>query len=63
MEKHKCKIKFHEDKIICSDCPEKDKCEDIDIYIDDKYFGSKDCMSHDSYEKKNKKMRQKGWRK
>ncbi|TCO79120.1 hypothetical protein [Marinisporobacter balticus] len=67
MEKHRCKVKFHNGKIVCAseilclDCPEKDKCEDIDVYIDDKYWGSKDCMSHDSYERRNKRIRQKRW--
>lgn len=69
MEKHRSKCKFHQGKIVCaseilcSDCPEKNNCEDIDLYIDSKFEGSKDCMTHNSYKRKNRRIKQKGWEK
>ena len=67
MEKHRCRVKFHNNKIVCaseilcSDCPLKNECEDIDLYIDSKYSGIKDCMTHDCNERKNRRIKQKGW--
>ena len=67
MEKHSCKVKFHKAKIVCAseslceDCPEREKCEDIDLYIDSKYWGVEDCMTSDSHEKKKGKIKQKRW--
>lgn len=64
MEKHRCKMKFNKGKIVCaseilcSDCPENKKCEDIDIYIDSKFDGVGDCMTPDAYKRKNKKIKQ-----
>jgi len=68
MGKHRCKAKFDTGRkiicaseVLCSDCPEIKKCQDIDIYIDGKHEGIQDCMSHDSYRRENGKMKQKRW--
>jgi len=67
LEKHRCNIRFHEGKIVCAseilcrDCPTKKDCEDVDIFIEDKFENSKDCMSHDSHKRKNRRIKQKGW--
>ena len=67
IEKHICKVKFHNRKIVCAsavlclDCSEAETCEDIDIYIEGPYEGIEGCMTTDSYEKKNGKIRQKRW--
>lgn len=69
MEKHRVKAKFHNGRIVCvsqilcTDCPEKKNCEDIDIYIDGKYEGSRACMSHDSHKRENRRMKQQRWEK
>ena len=45
MEKHPCKVKLHQNKIVCAseilcdDCPERNKCQDMVINLDDKYGG------------------------
>lgn len=67
MEKHRCKVKFHNEKIVCAseilcaDCPERKKCEDITINIEEKFEGVKECMSHDSHRREKGKVRQKRW--
>ena len=64
MERHKCKIKFDKGKVVCASeilckgCPEEKNCEEIVIYIDSKYAGITDCMSHDGYERKHGKIKQ-----
>jgi len=69
MEKHKCKVKFHNRKIVCaseilcSDCPESDECQDIDLYIEGKFEGAKDCMTKNSYARDRGKIKQKTWEK
>jgi len=69
MVKHKSKVKFHNRKIVCAsqilcdDCPESDKCQDIDIHIDGKYDGVKDCMTKNSYARDKGKLKQKTWEK
>lgn len=69
MEKYRVKAKFHNRKIVCisqifcSDCCEINECEDIDIFIEEKFEGTKDCMTHNSYEKRNGKIKQKRWEK
>ncbi|WP_156778781.1 hypothetical protein [Clostridium formicaceticum] len=48
MERYRVKAKFDQGRIVCisqifsTDCCEKDKYEDIDLYIDSKYEGVKD---------------------
>lgn len=67
MEKHKCRAKFHNRKIVCAseilceDCPEKNSCQEIDIYIEGKYEGVRDCMTKDSYARDRGKLKQKTW--
>jgi hypothetical protein len=67
VEKHRVKAKFEKraiicmSEILCDDCPEKEKCQDIDIFIEGKYQGTRDCMSHDSHEKRKGKVKQKRW--
>ncbi|WP_041720736.1 hypothetical protein [Alkaliphilus metalliredigens] len=67
MEKYRVKAKFHKreivciSQILCSDCPESNNCQDIDIFIEQKYQGVRDCMSHDSHEKRNGKLKQRRW--
>lgn len=69
MEKHRCKVKFHNNKIVCaseilcSECPQVKECEDIDLYIDGKYECSKELMTHDSYKRKGKRIVQTRWKK
>ncbi|MFT9496620.1 hypothetical protein [Anaerosolibacter sp.] len=67
MEKHRCKVKFHNEKIVCAseilcaDCPEKKNCEDIEVFIHEKYEKIKNCMSHDSHRREKGKMKQRRW--
>ena len=67
MEKHRCNVKFDNGKIVCaseilcSDCPERKKCQEIDIYIENKYAGIADCMTHDSHARDKGKIKQKRW--
>lgn len=69
MDKHKCKVKFHNRKIVCAsqilctDCPEQDGCQDIDIYIESRFEGVRECMTKDSYAREKGKLRQKTWEK
>lgn len=68
MNKYRCKVKFYDNKIVCasqflcSDCPQISECEDIDLYIDEKYDCSKDCMTHDSHKRKGRRIVQRRWR-
>ena len=64
LEKHRVKIKFDGNKIVCASdtqcprCPDKNSCEDIDVFIESKYQGINDCMTHDAYKRKNGKVNQ-----
>lgn len=64
MEKHRCKVKFDGRKIVCaseilcSDCPESNKCQDIDIFIEEKFENVKGCMSANSHKRKNGRLHQ-----
>ncbi|MBB6214974.1 hypothetical protein HNQ80_001059 [Anaerosolibacter carboniphilus] len=67
MEKHLCRVKFHNglivcaSEVLCTDCPERKKCQEITINLDEKYEGVRECMSHDSYRREKRKMKQKRW--
>ncbi|SHI75597.1 hypothetical protein SAMN02745975_00542 [Geosporobacter subterraneus DSM 17957] len=68
MEKHRCKVKFKLGKIecaseFCADCADRKTCEDMDVYLDDKYDGSRACMSHDSHKRENRRVKQQRWEK
>ncbi|MBB6218676.1 hypothetical protein HNQ80_004850 [Anaerosolibacter carboniphilus] len=67
MEKHRSRVKFKDGKIVCaseircSSCADKYTCEAIDLFIEAKYEGIRDCMSHDSHRREKGKIKQKRW--
>lgn len=67
MERFACRVKLKGNQIVCASsvkctgCQDKDKCEELDIYIKGKYQGVSDCMTHDSHEKRSGKVIQKRW--
>jgi len=65
VNKYICKVKFKKGKIYCFSktkcvaCSERDKCEDLDIYIKSPYEDIKECMKEPSYKRVNGRIKQK----
>ncbi|MBB6218199.1 hypothetical protein HNQ80_004339 [Anaerosolibacter carboniphilus] len=67
MERYACRVKIKGSQIVCAssvqctDCLDKNKCEEMDIFIDGKYQGVESCMSHDRFKRDKGKVKQTGW--
>lgn len=60
-----CKAMFSpKGKLICASqvkcvaCQYNSKCEDIELFIEDKFEGAKSCMDHRTYKRVNKRTQQ-----
>lgn len=62
-----CRVKFNDkgkieccSQVLCVNCKEKDRCEELDLYIHDQYEDVESCMKSRSYKRVNRRVRQRG---